>query len=278
MAFEGWSAIFEGRVEGSGHRSREGEDGMEIGDEQVSAQQEVEGAGESGSVAGVDEKLDGAGGAANPMNGREGATRGAARNGEGGGLGVVVPTAANGAMIDLDFVRGLIEAVDGSGIDTLEITRGGTRIRISKTPPSAAQVVGAPAVAQVPAGMPGAPVYLPAPPQQQPAPPPAPAAGTASAPSEAAAEAEAAAPARNLVEVKSPMVGTFYRAPAPEAPPYVEVGSHVTKGQTLCILEAMKLMNELESEVDGIVREILVNNADPVEYGQVLFRIEPTGK
>src|SRR5690606_40365159 len=81
----------------------------------------------------------------------------------------------------------------------------------------------------------------------------------------------------NLIEVKSPMVGTFYRAPAPEAPPYVEVGSRVTKGQTLCILEAMKLMNELESEVDGIVREILVANAEPVEYGQVLFRIEPTG-
>jgi acetyl-CoA carboxylase biotin carboxyl carrier protein len=73
------------------------------------------------------------------------------------------------------------------------------------------------------------------------------------------------------------MVGTFYRAPAPEAPPYVEVGGHIAKGQTLCILEAMKLMNELESEVDGIVREVLVENADPVEYGQVLFRIEPAG-
>jgi acetyl-CoA carboxylase biotin carboxyl carrier protein len=71
------------------------------------------------------------------------------------------------------------------------------------------------------------------------------------------------------------MVGTFYRAPAPEAPPYVEIGSVVKKGQTLCILEAMKLMNELESEVDGVVREILVENSDPVEYGQVLFRIEP---
>jgi acetyl-CoA carboxylase biotin carboxyl carrier protein len=73
------------------------------------------------------------------------------------------------------------------------------------------------------------------------------------------------------------MVGTFYRAPAPEAPAYVEVGGHIAKGQTLCILEAMKLMNELESEVDGIVREVLVENSDPVEYGQVLFRIEPVG-
>jgi acetyl-CoA carboxylase biotin carboxyl carrier protein len=85
------------------------------------------------------------------------------------------------------------------------------------------------------------------------------------------------APGHNYIDVKSPMVGTFYRAPAPEAPPYVEMGSPVSKGQTLCILEAMKLMNELESEVDGTVREVLVENADPVEYGQVLFRIEPHG-
>ena len=77
-----------------------------------------------------------------------------------------------------------------------------------------------------------------------------------------------------LVEITSPMVGTFYRAPAPEAPPYVEVGSTVSVGQTLCILEAMKLMNELECEIDGVVREILVENGDPVEYGQVLFRVE----
>jgi acetyl-CoA carboxylase biotin carboxyl carrier protein len=113
---------------------------------------------------------------------------------------------------------------------------------------------------------------------------PAPAAPTAASPGAAAALAAevAAAPAEApagpvMVDVKSPMVGTFYRAPAPEAPPYVEVGATVGKGQTLCILEAMKLMNELECEVDGVVRQILVQNADPVEYGQVLFRIEPAG-
>ncbi len=71
------------------------------------------------------------------------------------------------------------------------------------------------------------------------------------------------------------MVGTFYRSPAPEAPSYVEVGTRVGKGQTLCILEAMKLMNELESDYSGVIREICVENAEPVEYGQVLFRIEP---
>jgi acetyl-CoA carboxylase biotin carboxyl carrier protein len=104
----------------------------------------------------------------------------------------------------------------------------------------------------------------------------APPAAPAPAPGAAAALPAAAASVSNLVEVKSPMVGTFYRAPSPEAPSYAEVGSKVTKGQTLCILEAMKLMNELESEVQGIVREVCVGNAEPVEYGQVLFRIEPT--
>lgn len=175
--------------------------------------------------------------------------------------GAATPPPGGALMIDLDFVRGLIDAVDESGIDTLEIHRGGTRIRISKTPTPAAVVSGpgGGVVASAPAAAanPAAPAAQPAGPET--------------------ATAEPEAPRRNLVEVTSPMVGTFYRAPAPEAPPYVEVGSHVTKGQTLCILEAMKLMNELESEVDGVVREILVSNADPVEYGQPLFRIEPAG-
>jgi acetyl-CoA carboxylase biotin carboxyl carrier protein len=162
-------------------------------------------------------------------------------------------------MMDLDFLRGLIEAVDQSGIDNLEIHRAGTRIRIAKTPAPAPVVGGALAahaavaptlIAPVPASQPGVPAPEPVTPLPQ----------------------------SNLVEIKSPMVGTFYRSPAPEAPPYVEIGSHVSKGQTLCILEAMKLMNELESEVDGVVREILVDNADPVEYGQVLFRIEPAAR
>jgi len=162
-------------------------------------------------------------------------------------------------MMDLDFLRGLIEAVDQSGIDTLEIHRAGTRIRIAKTPAPApvygAGLAAAPVTAAAftsPPGAPSRPVAVP--------------------------EPVAPLPQSNLVEIKSPMVGTFYRAPAPEAPPYVEIGSHVSKGQTLCILEAMKLMNELEAEVDGVIREVLVDNADPVEYGQVLFRIEPAAR
>src|SRR3954469_5735162 len=149
-------------------------------------------------------------------------------------------------MIDLEFLRGLIGAVDESGIDSLEIARGGTRIRISKTPPPAPVAAAGAAPAAHPA------------PVQEVAVPRAAAAAEASAP--------AAAPASGLLEVKSPMVGTFYRAPAPEAPNYVELGSKISRGQTLCILEAMKLMNELESEVTGTVREICVDNGEPVEY------------
>ena len=166
-------------------------------------------------------------------------------------------------MIDLEFLRGLIGAVDESGIDSLEISRGGTRIRISKTPPPAPVHAAAPVAA--------APAHLHMPPAHDVGlPRPAAPAGGGEAPA-------AAGPAPSAtVEIKSPMVGTFYRAPAPEAPSYVEVGSRIARGQTLCILEAMKLMNELESDVAGTVREICVDNGEPVEYGQVLFRIEPT--
>jgi acetyl-CoA carboxylase biotin carboxyl carrier protein len=165
-------------------------------------------------------------------------------------------------MMDLDFLRGLIDAVDQSGIDSLEIHRGGTRIRIAKTPAPAPVISGG--MAAAPGGAPPA-LTVPVP-------------AAAAAPAAPASEPVQPLPQSNLVDIKSPMVGTFYRAPAPEAPPYVEIGAHVSKGQTLCILEAMKLMNELESEVDGIVREVLVDNADPVEYGQVLFRIEPASR
>lgn len=158
-------------------------------------------------------------------------------------------------MIDLEFMERLIRAFDESGVDSLEIERGGTRVRLAKTPPVAA----APAMQAL----------APAAPQPQasaPAPPPAgdaPNAGSAPAKDE------------NLIEVTSPMVGTFYRAPAPDAPSYVEEGSKIGLGDTLCIIEAMKLMNELESEVKGTIAEICVENAQPVEFGQVLFRVRP---
>jgi len=96
----------------------------------------------------------------------------------------------------------------------------------------------------------------------------------------AAAAAPAAEPAappqKQLYELKSPMVGTFYRSPSPDADPYVRVGDLVEPGKVLCIVEAMKLMNELECEVHGRIAEILIENVQPVEFGQVLFRIDTT--
>jgi acetyl-CoA carboxylase biotin carboxyl carrier protein len=89
--------------------------------------------------------------------------------------------------------------------------------------------------------------------------------------------APTAAPASHLLEIKSPMVGTFYYAPEPGAQPYVKAGSRVSVGQVVCIIEAMKIMNEIESEVGGVVREVCVQNQQPVEFGQVLFRVDPHG-
>jgi acetyl-CoA carboxylase biotin carboxyl carrier protein len=105
------------------------------------------------------------------------------------------------------------------------------------------------------------------------------AAGTAP-PAGAGAPAPAAPappPPSNLVEIKSPMVGTFYASPEPGAGPYVKVGSRVAQGQVVCIIEAMKIMNEIEAEVSGMIREVLVDNAHPVEFGQPLFRVDPNG-
>lgn len=102
------------------------------------------------------------------------------------------------------------------------------------------------------------------------APPAAPAATPAPA-------APAAAQASQLKEIRSPMVGTFYAAPEPGAEPYVRVGQRVTAGQTVCIVEAMKIMNEIEAELGGVIREVSVEDATPVEYGQVLFRVDPNG-
>lgn len=159
-------------------------------------------------------------------------------------------------MIDFDFIERLIQALDDSGVDSLEIERGGTRIKLSKTPPLAGPM---------PAAMPALAPAAPSP--------------TASAPApteEESAAAEIAARTSDLEEITSPMVGTFYRAPAPDAPSYVEVGDRIASGDTLCIIEAMKLMNELDAEISGTIAEVCVENAQPVEFGQVLFRVDPS--
>lgn len=169
-------------------------------------------------------------------------------------------------MIDLRYVKKLIEMLDGSSVDSIEISSDkGMKLRISKTPQQRGTV-------QV-----AAPVSMPAMVAA-----PAAAAPAARAPeglSAIAAEpaAPAAAPKSAGLEVKSPMVGTFYEAAEPGAKPYAAVGQRIAKGQVVCIIEAMKIMNEIESEYDGVVTEVLAQNAHAVEYGQVLFRIDPNG-
>ena len=100
----------------------------------------------------------------------------------------------------------------------------------------------------------------------------APAGGGPAVPAAAPAQ-----PAAGLKEIRSPMVGTFYRAPEPGAEPYATVGTRVTPGQTVCIIEAMKIMNEIEAEIAGVVREVCVEDAQPVEFGQVLYKVDPNG-
>ncbi len=148
--------------------------------------------------------------------------------------------------MDLRKLKKLIDLVEESGISELELTEGEEKVRISRQP----------------AGMQfAAPTYMAA--------PMAPAAAAAPA----APAGEAAAPAIDGHVVKSPMVGTFYRSPSPDAKPFVEVGSTVSAGDTLCIIEAMKLLNEIEADKGGVIKAILVENGHPVEYGEPLFII-----
>ena len=168
-------------------------------------------------------------------------------------------------MIDLRYVKKIVELLDGSSVDSIEIsTDKGMKLRISKTPQQRGAMV-TPAV-PLPAIM-AAPVTSGRLTPSEGVP--------LTAEDDAAVRAEA--PKAKLLEVKSPMVGTFYRSPEPGIPPYVIEGARVEKGQILCIIEAMKIMNEIESEYDGVVKEVLVDNAQPVEYGQVLFRVDSNG-
>ena len=168
-------------------------------------------------------------------------------------------------MIDLRYVKKLIEMIDGSTVDSVEISSDkGMKIRISKSPQNRGGV-------QMAAPMPiQAMVTAPLSPRVSPA------QGIAAI-SDGEARSVAEAAKSIALEVKSPMVGTFYKSPEPGAKAYVAVGDRVSKGQIVCIIEAMKIMNEIESEYSGVVREVLVSDAHPVEYGQVLFRVDPNG-
>jgi acetyl-CoA carboxylase biotin carboxyl carrier protein len=149
--------------------------------------------------------------------------------------------------MDLRKLKTLIELVESSGISELEVTEGEEKVRIVKASPMATGAIQylAPPVAAAPLANATAPVVAPPVAEEPPGTP-----------------------------VKAPMVGTFYRSGAPGAKAYVDIGSPVKEGEVLCIIEAMKLMNEIQAEKAGVVRDILVENGQPVEYGQVMFIIE----
>jgi len=168
---------------------------------------------------------------------------------------------SKGSAMDLKEIKRLIQLVQKSGIGELEVTEGGRTIRIAAMPTATYVAAAGPhAVGPV---APGAP------------PPPADASASSSGWQQAPA-VQAPSPDAHLVPIVSPMVGTFYRSPAPDADPYVELNSQVDIGQTVCIVEAMKLMNEIEAESRGRVVRILVENGQPVEYGQTLFLVDPS--
>jgi len=148
--------------------------------------------------------------------------------------------------LNLEPIKELIELISQSDIDEFELETEGLKVAMRKNSAVARPVVAVQPVEQLPAP----------------------------APAQPAAESRRDTRDDRFVQITAPMVGTFYRAPAPDAEPYVKVGDVVEAGQTLCIIEAMKIMNEIESEVRGRVAEILVENAEPVEYGQALFVLE----
>ncbi len=170
-------------------------------------------------------------------------------------------------MLTFEQIKELIELVAHNGLQGLEVERSGFRLKIDGY--QAASVVAAAPAAPAP---PASPAGLASPVPAVAAAPAAVAAAPAAAPAPAAAAASAGPPAGTHI-LNSPIVGTFYRAPSPDADPFVEVGLAVKKGQVLCIIEAMKLMNEIESEVDGTIAEIYAQNGQPVEYGEPLFAI-----
>lgn len=156
---------------------------------------------------------------------------------------------------DMGVLKELLELLDGSSAMTIKLSRGEASYEVSRGP----------------TGFVASPMTIHTHPSPSASGAPA---SPAAAGSPAAVPSVTSAPPSNLVEIKSPMVGTFYRAPEPGADPYVKPGSRVSVGQTLCIIEAMKMMNEIESQASGRVVKILCDNAQPIEYGQPLMIIE----
>ena len=166
--------------------------------------------------------------------------------------------------MDVKEIKQLLDAVAKAEISELTLETGDTRLTVKRGGGEAPTVVTAPAAPVPEANGPAVPPSAPAQSHATPTPTPEPKAPEPAAP----------APSR-LAEVTAPIVGTFYASPSPDTDAYVKVGDRVKPGTVLCIIEAMKLMNEIEAETAGTISEVLVRNEEPVEYGQVLFRIDP---
>lgn len=163
--------------------------------------------------------------------------------------------------MDLKEIQALIKFVSTAEVDEVEINKKDFKLLIKKNPIQYAAPVAAPQVVHLPAPVAG---------------PAVPAAVSSAAPATPAASAAASTPTTdNLITIKAPMVGTFYRSSNPDTPSFVNVGDEVKPGKVVCIVEAMKLFNEIESEVSGKIVKILVENASPVEFDQPLFLVEP---
>jgi acetyl-CoA carboxylase biotin carboxyl carrier protein len=152
--------------------------------------------------------------------------------------------------VELKEIKAIIDLMKRNGLTEFELARDNQKIRIRRGADGSFQTLA-------------------------PSPAPALAAGAAPAALPAPAAPAAVAPASDLKEIRSPMVGTFYRAPSPDAPPYVEIGQTVTEDTVVCLVEAMKVMNEIKAEASGVIAEVCVENAKPVEFGKPLFRLRP---
>ena len=162
--------------------------------------------------------------------------------------------------MDFKQIQELIKMINKSNIGEVSIEEKGFKLMIKQKEEPVQQVIAAPVHAQPIAALPAAPVAAPQ----------ATAAPAAEKPTKAAE-----APAGNTITIKSPMIGTFYRSPSPDKPSFVNVGDEVAPGKVVCIIEAMKLFNEIESEISGKIVKVLVEDASPVEYDQPLFLVEP---
>jgi acetyl-CoA carboxylase biotin carboxyl carrier protein len=162
--------------------------------------------------------------------------------------------------MDFKQIQELIKMINKSNIGEVSIEEKGFKLTIKQKEEPVQQVIAAPVHAQPIAALPAAPVAAPQ---------------AAAAPAAEKPTKAAEAPAGNTITIKSPMIGTFYRSPSPDKPSFVNVGDEVAPGKVVCIIEAMKLFNEIESEISGKIVKVLVEDASPVEYDQPLFLVEP---